>query len=265
MCAAGSCRTCPEGSELCQRCIDMHVSGKFGSHDYEMVTLPVAGTHALALLMRYGLKHSETVCSSHKGQPYTGLTCTECTAATTSPSGLCVECIKTHSAAYPLHSLRPSRHDASVIRELLNSKVESAIKGCFVKAASAATLTCSTNASASTIPQSPGDIAQASPLVSCARHKAVATQQELEALAGSIEAARLQLQANRDALVASAHESYETQLAALMSVGVARQMALQSEIVAADKALEASIEATSAASEVHLSLPLNLGINEAKS
>ena len=127
------------------------------------------------------------------------------------------------SAANPSHTLLPYSHDAPAVRALLNSMVSSSIKG---------------------------DIAQASPLVSWARNMAVAAQQELETLEGNVEAATLQLQANRDALVASAHESYDTQLAALMSVASERQMALQIGVVSADNALEASIEATSAATEV---------------
>ena len=230
------------------------------SHDFKVDTLNTSAnpnkSSPLALLVRFGLTPSKVACLSQWGQSdqsCTGLS--ECNTGTTSHTEVCVESIKTHSASYPQLHLRSC--DVPGIRAHLNSMVWTpVIKVCISMPIAAASSACTATelaavAASMSIPSDLlGDTAQAPPLVNCARHKAVAYHQELDSLEGRIEAAKLQLQANRDTLIASAQKVYDSQLEKLLIAGAATQVALQAKVAAADKALDASLEATSAATEV---------------
>lgn len=94
------------------------------------------------------------------------------------------------------------------------------------------------------------------PIVLCARHKAVAIEAELAALAGNEEAVLAQLEANRHAAIASGR--FEQELSTVFDAGAAelraaaatKRVALQTEAVAVDAALEDALAAVAALTEV---------------
>jgi len=86
------------------------------------------------------------------------------------------------------------------------------------------------------------------PLVACARHKALAVQAELEALAGNTEAAQTQLQATRDAFIAQVAATYTALSTKVQAACAAKRAALEAEAVDADAALGEALRAGRGAS-----------------
>lgn len=96
------------------------------------------------------------------------------------------------------------------------------------------------------------------PIVSCARHKALAIDAALEALAENEEAALMWLESTRDAAIAAGRHAEElapvfgSRAGEVRSTAAAKRAALQAEAIAADIALECALDTTAALIKVRL-------------
>lgn len=88
------------------------------------------------------------------------------------------------------------------------------------------------------------------PLVACARHKSMSVSHELSKLEGRCRLALEQAAANRDAAIAAAIEHFHATSANVLSVTESTREALTAELIAANIALRAAIDATSSLAEV---------------
>lgn len=101
----------------------------------------------------------------------------------------------------------------------------------------------------------------APPFVSCARWKAQAIDAELCSLVSNEEAALVQLEAIRDAAIAAGRPEtevfhlFEARTAEVRTAAASKRVALQTEAVAVDVALEGVISAVAARTEVRFSFP----------
>lgn len=102
-----------------------------------------------------------------------------------------------------------------------------------------------------------------STVVECARHRVIAAQTGLDALSGNLEAALVQLQANRDSATTAIHKGVfsgvdEADVLTVFAAGIAavhtaaadKRTRLESELVVADAALSDAIDARAAVAEV---------------
>lgn len=95
-----------------------------------------------------------------------------------------------------------------------------------------------------------------SPLVACARHKALAVDAELEALAANEEAAILMLDAQYDAVLIAGRLSdlvsctYAARIAEVRTAAAVKRVSLQTDAVAADSALDGALGIFDALTEV---------------
>ena len=149
--------------------------------------------------------------------------------------------------------LKPLAHNCTSLRAELEAAVCRSVDGCFVLrgsqpslggvlsggAAASSTVACSTALSVSE-----------SPLVACARHKAVAVQTTIDELDGNMTATKVQVEDMLHAVVATAHALSSTLLAGLNATYTTRRSALETEAVTADKALENAIGVTQELDEV---------------
>lgn len=98
------------------------------------------------------------------------------------------------------------------------------------------------------------------PIVACARHKALAVDAELEALEASEGAVLAQTETIRDAAIAAGclpeevAAQFEACVANIMTTVATKRVALQTEAVAADAALESALAAVAALTEVRIPL-----------
>lgn len=97
-----------------------------------------------------------------------------------------------------------------------------------------------------------------SPIVACARHKALAIDAALCALATNEEAALSQIETTRNVAIAVGHpekmfaSAYEARVAEVRAAAATKRVALQTDAVAADAALEGALAAVAALSEVRV-------------
>ena len=154
-----------------------------------------------------------------------------------------------------MHILKPL--NCTSLRAELETAVYRTIDGCWLFLGShqssdvGGVLSCggaasSSSATTSSLPSAP----PVSPLVACARHKAVAVQTTIEELDGNMEATKIQIEDALHAVVATAHAYSSTLLAGLHATYSTRRAALETEAVAADKALENAIDVTHGLDEV---------------
>lgn len=206
---AGSCSTCPdgEGAALCEKCFARH-RDRYKDHEFTAATEPAPGAD---LLSRLGLAPVATVCVKHGDLPYTGLVCSECSAG--SDRGLCIECVKLHSAAFPTHLLAPSAPEAASLR----AKLAAASSG-----------------------QGPSE----------ARRKALSAQAQLDALISSVEGALVQLEANRDSAFAEVTARFEAVACEVQAAARSKRSMLEDDVRAADAARDAVDEIVGALKEV---------------
>ena len=159
--------------------------------------------------------------------------------------------------ANPTHALLPSIPDAPTLRTLLIASATSRIEGCFAAATDAGIAqlliesSSAAGGSASSVISKVRD-PQSTPLVCCARHKTLAVQHELESIPGSEEAAVLQLDANRDALVAATLAVHAARVAEVRSASASKRVSLEAQLVTSDAALEGACSATEALLEVSI-------------
>lgn len=92
--------------------------------------------------------------------------------------------------------------------------------------------------------------AQASPLVECARHRALASQAELDALAANLEATQAQLEKNRDAALAMIEEGFRDIVAAARAAATAKRALLETELVGTDAVLSEALRTAADVAEV---------------
>jgi hypothetical protein len=98
------------------------------------------------------------------------------------------------------------------------------------------------------------------PIVACARHKALAVDAELEALVANESAVLSQIETIRDAAIASGclpeevAAQFETCSDGIIAAVATKRVALQTEAVVADSALEGALAAVAALIEVRTPL-----------
>ncbi len=220
---SGSCTTCPDGAALCDKCSSRHVKDAiFADHAFSIHEYERPGE---VLLLRANLVPVPKSCMRHGGQPFSTVICAECAF----DSGLCVDCIREHSEAFPLHTLTSRLLKAPVIRKGFTETVHTALSGCCNRAVNRS------SAKSTSLPP---------PLVACARHKAISAKKELDALTSYVDSTMRQLEANRDAIFARTTTGYLTRVAALKVVAEAKRAALESELAEADSALSQAVQAT---------------------
>lgn len=102
------------------------------------------------------------------------------------------------------------------------------------------------------------DDSESPPIVACARHKALAIEAELEALAVNEEAALKQLEVTLDAVFAAGWPAdtvaplFAARAADVRTCATAKRAALQAEAVTADVALEFALNAVAEMVEVRV-------------
>lgn len=229
---AGSCSTCPDGDALCQNCVERHSTNpRFKGHVCRLLGEIYAGAELLA---RLNLAPVPTVCPLH-GHPFMRVKCGICAGA----RGLCADCIDEHAVAHPTHALTSFALDVPGLRadlKALLSPVEA---------------TSSPSADSAPGDGSSGESAtQESFLVGCARRKALAVRAELDALAANVDACEEQLEGNGEAAIAAIRDLVKTGMDSLHAAASTKRAGLQTELAAADAALEAAARTTSALAEV---------------
>lgn len=141
------------------------------------------------------------MCPRHPAEPLLGLACPECRGS----AELCPVCLNDHAAAHPGHAIMAAASLRARIREAMSARLD----GCSAHDGGA-------------------------PLIACARHKAAAISAELEALSANEAAVLEDLRSHRHLLGAA----FETRLAEVHNAAATKRVALQTEAVAADAALE---------------------------
>lgn len=239
---AGVCSTCADGESLCQKCVARHaVEARFAGHSCRSLGDVYAGAD---FLERLGLEPAPKACPRH-AQPFLDVRCGECSTASAVTSftvGLCAACVNEHARAQPSHVLALYSPDVTAMREQLVS----------LASLSVATSVESEITAGGSSSRSIQAVLQTSPLVETARRKAAAVQTELDALAVHMETSLAQLEANRDAVVASAHACFRAGVDAVTATAAAKQAALEGELEVADAALQTAINTTTALVEVCL-------------
>lgn len=241
--AAGVCATCPDGDSLCQKCVARHsTDARFKGHACRALDEVYAGTDFLA---RQGLTPALKMCPSHS-QTFLGLRCTVCPingALGYATCSLCAVCVKEHTLSYPTHLLAPFAPNVAEIRAQLDGLVAALtdvtpFSVSPTSGAERANGTCYVSA------------VQSAAVVESARRKALAAQTGLVALATNKEASLAQLEANRDAVIASAQECFLAGVNMVNAAAATKKAALEAELEAADAALSAAVAATAALVEV---------------
>ena len=151
--------------------------------------------------------------------------------------------------------LKPLAHNCTSLRAELEAVVCRSIDGCFVLRGSQHSsdlggVSSGGGAASSAAACSTALAVSEPPLVACARHKAVAVQTTIDELDGNMTATKVQVEDMLHAVVATAHEYSSTLLAGLNATYSTRRAALETEAVAADKALENAIDVTQGLDEV---------------
>lgn len=247
--AAGRCTTCrdSEGEALCDTCCSAHANkSAFKDHTCILTTATVH-SRGEELLMRLGFEPAPRVCSLHGGLPFAGLTCAECAASTSvrndlSVGNLCIACIKQHSASNPGHVLVPVHltSDASSMRARLQETIGASVYGCFAASTVMDVLPCEADDVNDDLPVPLDSTSQSvdTPLVACARHKAVAIANELKSVDRFRESALQQASENRNAAIAAVEASFQTLTNDVLTTFEAKRAALTAELAVADAALD---------------------------
>lgn len=228
---AGSCSSCADGDALCQKCVARHTTdARFAGHACRAFDVVYTGADFLA---RLGLFPAPKSCLRHS-QPFLSVLCVTCSdSAAIMPNSLCGVCVNEHAVLHPLHELTLYTPNVAEIKAQMGAlaAVTAPIRGERVTEAALAA-------------------AQSSPLVESARRRALAAQAELDALATHKDASVAQLEANRDAVIASTQACFRVSIDAVLSASATKQAALEAELEAADAALSAAIAASAAIAEV---------------
>lgn len=250
---AGSCSTCVDGDSLCQKCVARHATdAHFKGHSCRAIGEAYAGAD---LLERLGLASAPKACPRH-AQLFLSVHCAACVTTCTArsaPGGLSAECIKEHTLAYPMHLLGSLTPDVAALRVKLGALAVAPVTTHGSSATSATEVDPTAGGGASSSAShvdTAQTAAQTFPLVENARRKIVAIQAELDVVVANKESSRVQLEANRDAILATVRACFEASVGVVEAAASAKQTGLESELVDADAALELAIFATAALSEV---------------
>ena len=221
---AGVCSTCPDGDALCARCVAKHKDdARFSSHSWSPVSEKTPGD---VLLEELALSPPVKACALHGGQPFLGIVCSACSAASTGsrlPS-VCRQCRDEHLLAQPTHVFVPR---ALALRARLRAAVAAKVQGCRD--------TPSVVATADVTP---------SPLVVCSSHKATVVRSALEALEESERQALRQIEANRAALEALARSTGDALSERVRTEAASKRAVLRAETESADAALAVAVSET---------------------
>lgn len=165
-----------------------------------------------------------------------------CATCKSTGVNFCSTCLTEHASSHPGHELTTRAFNLSVskdanvqdLRKQLWDALAAKVSGCC--AADGAPTECFKS--------------HTPPLVFCARHKTIAIHAELDRIASQERAALDALASNRDKIVAATWDIYASQVDVVAAAVASLRVALETELVTADAALERSLEVTDQLTEV---------------